>query len=586
LGGNTNLWGQTWTNSSFTNGNFRLKVTSTSGGGIVSLDQIQVKVSYTEAPSDTTAPDLTVVTPVTTPTNDSTPNYTFNTNEAGTITYGVDCSSSTTAAVIGNNTITFNSLSDGTHSNCTITVTDSSNNASSPLNVSSFVVDTIAPTANIDYSTTAPTNGDVTATLDPSESVTVTNNSGSMTYLFTSNDSFTFEFIDAAGNTGSALATVTNIDKENPTTPVATPGQVDYLYDPDVTLTSSDNNGVYQIYYTNDGTDPDTSLTRILYNNVAFTIGQDMVIKAIAYDNVGNASGILEAVYGIAPHISGENATSVDTTFATISWITDDLSTSRVVYDTVSHPVKGSAPNYGYTNSTVETDNSPKVVNHSVLLTGLTPSTTYYYRVISHGSPEAVGEEKSFNTASVGGSGVSDGNSPASSAPFCSATKPGTPVLLSAVAGFNSVTLTWSKAADPVSYYLITYGTSSGSQQYGNPNVGGSTTTSYTVNGLSGGVTYYFQIRAGNECAPGSYSNEVSATPIGGVVAEPASGFAPGVLGTTTDNKENVSTDSATVSPTPSILGDSTDDKNNWNWWWLLLLIPGYIAYRRLFKKK
>ena len=62
---------------------------------------------------------------MTTPTNDTTPDYTFSSDEAGTITYGGSCSSSTTSATTGNNTITLVSLSDDTYSNCTITVTDS-----------------------------------------------------------------------------------------------------------------------------------------------------------------------------------------------------------------------------------------------------------------------------------------------------------------------------------------------------------------------------------------------------------------------------------------------------------------------------
>ena len=62
--------------------------------------------------TDTTAPVIAEVTKVTTPTNDSTPNYTFSSDEAGTITYGGSCSSSTTSAISGNNTITFAALLD------------------------------------------------------------------------------------------------------------------------------------------------------------------------------------------------------------------------------------------------------------------------------------------------------------------------------------------------------------------------------------------------------------------------------------------------------------------------------------------
>ncbi|MDD4531087.1 MAG: DUF2341 domain-containing protein [Candidatus Pacebacteria bacterium] len=89
---------------------------------------------------DSTAPTLAQVTAVPSPTSDTTPSYTFSSTEAGTITYGGDCSSSTTSAVSGNNTITFNALAEGVHSNCTIMVTDSLNNQSSVLNVNSFTV--------------------------------------------------------------------------------------------------------------------------------------------------------------------------------------------------------------------------------------------------------------------------------------------------------------------------------------------------------------------------------------------------------------------------------------------------------------
>ncbi|MCX8190568.1 MAG: Ig-like domain-containing protein, partial [Candidatus Diapherotrites archaeon] len=90
---------------------------------------------------DTTKPTLSEVTPVTSPTNDKTPDYTFYSSEAGTITYSGGCASSTTTAIAGNNTITFNELTDGTY-NCTITVTDASGNTSDPLNISQFTVDT------------------------------------------------------------------------------------------------------------------------------------------------------------------------------------------------------------------------------------------------------------------------------------------------------------------------------------------------------------------------------------------------------------------------------------------------------------
>jgi len=90
--------------------------------------------------TDTTSPVIAEVTAVSTPSSDSTPDYTFSSTEAGTITYGGSCSSGTTSATSGNNTITLVSLSTGTYSDCTITVTDAAGNVSSSLTLTSFTV--------------------------------------------------------------------------------------------------------------------------------------------------------------------------------------------------------------------------------------------------------------------------------------------------------------------------------------------------------------------------------------------------------------------------------------------------------------
>jgi len=113
-------------------------------------------LSVTPFTVDTTAPTLAPVTTVTTPTNDPTPSYAFSSDEAGTISYGGSCSSTTTVAISGTNSILFN-LSEGTHSNCTITVTDSLGHVSNPLSVNTFVVDTTAPTLAQVTAVTTPT---------------------------------------------------------------------------------------------------------------------------------------------------------------------------------------------------------------------------------------------------------------------------------------------------------------------------------------------------------------------------------------------------------------------------------------------
>jgi hypothetical protein len=91
-----------------------------------SEDELETSIVTADKKATTTALILEEVTAVTTPSIDDTPDYTFSSTKSGTITYGGSCSSSTTVAVTGNNTITLNTLSDGTYSNCTITVTDNS----------------------------------------------------------------------------------------------------------------------------------------------------------------------------------------------------------------------------------------------------------------------------------------------------------------------------------------------------------------------------------------------------------------------------------------------------------------------------
>ncbi len=121
-----------------------------------------------------------------------------------------------------------------------------------------------------------------------------------------------------------------------------------------------------------------------------------------ATDKVGNVETSVFAgpvAYVPVVQISNQNAGTPGETSFTVTWDTDKPATSRVVFDTVPHATLGTQPNYGYALSSVESDVDPTVINHSVTLSGLTSGTTYYYRVISHASPESVSSEGSFTTA-------------------------------------------------------------------------------------------------------------------------------------------------------------------------------------------
>ncbi len=139
--------------------------------GNTSTEANQFKWTY-----DSTAPTLATVTAVATPGNDTTPSFVFSSDEAGTITSNVNEGFSTsTSASSGNNTITFNTLDDGTYSGKTITVTDAAGNANS-LIIPDFVIETVAPRMTISSATV--TSGD-------------TSNDDSISLTFTSNEATT-----------------------------------------------------------------------------------------------------------------------------------------------------------------------------------------------------------------------------------------------------------------------------------------------------------------------------------------------------------------------------------------------------------
>src|SRR3989338_7559433 len=117
---------------------------------------------------DVTAPQLTQMTPVPTPTNDNTPSWTFGVDfvssifPGGGISYSGSCGSGVLAtAVAGSNTTTFSTLVDGTYSNCAVTVTDAAGNTSSALTATSFEVDTVMANVSTITTTASDFEGEV-----------------------------------------------------------------------------------------------------------------------------------------------------------------------------------------------------------------------------------------------------------------------------------------------------------------------------------------------------------------------------------------------------------------------------------------
>lgn len=159
--------------------------------------------------------------------------------------------------------------------------------------------------------------------------------------------------------------------------------------------------------YSSDGT-VFTGIGNGTWNTTALPLG-DYTLRAVVTDKAGNTTNFDEGV-GISAVISNESGVGLTTDSATVTWITDRPTKSRVVYDTVPHGSLGTAPNYDYAFSTDTFDSNPEVLNHSVTIGGLSAGIVYYYRTVSAGSPTAVSEQHSFATLSVAGAPTPSGN--------------------------------------------------------------------------------------------------------------------------------------------------------------------------------
>lgn len=90
---------------------------------------------------DATPPVLAEIKPVPEKIQASRPSYSFKTSKSGTLNFSGKCRGNVDKAVAGINHIALLTAEPGAYNNCTMTLTDSSNNISQPLKISSFVVE-------------------------------------------------------------------------------------------------------------------------------------------------------------------------------------------------------------------------------------------------------------------------------------------------------------------------------------------------------------------------------------------------------------------------------------------------------------
>jgi len=319
---------------------------------------------------DVFAPTISEVTAVTTPTNDNTSlSYSFSSTDAGTITYGGSCSSSTTSATAGNNIITFEVLAEGPYSNCKISV-DNNSNTSDNLSVSSFRIDTTAPTLldnltiasnNTLYTTMAKTGDNITLSITSSEAIqtptvtiagrnaTVTgsdNITWSATYKMVEDRdegsvSLNIGFIDLAGNPGDNVTSTSNgsaveFDK---TSPVLQP--VD-----NVTTPTSDNTSLsYTFSSTEAGTINYSVCSGSLDN--ASADNNTITFDALADDNYST---------GYCKISVTDNASNTSDNLSVSSFTIDTVKPVLARVTDVTTPTNDTTPEYSFSSTEAGTN--------------------------------------------------------------------------------------------------------------------------------------------------------------------------------------------------------------------------------------
>jgi hypothetical protein len=213
-----------------------------------------------------------------------------------------------------------------------------------------------------------------------------------------------------------------------------------------------------------------------------------------------------------APTISAVAGTAITSTSATITWTTDQPSTSLVNYGTTTGYGSASA-----LNSTLST-------SHSVTLTGLTPGTAYNVDVVSANSAGATSTSSNLTFTT-------------------SATPPVISAVTTSGVTTTSATITWT--TDQATSSLVNYGTTPGYGSASMLNSTLSTSHSVTLTGLAPGITYNFDVVAATSAGTSSTSaNQTFVT-----TAQPPVISAVSTSGTTTTSATITwTTDQATSS--------------------------------------
>ncbi len=264
-----------------------------------------------------------------------------------------------------------------------------------------------------------------------------------------------------------------------------------------LTVSATDNNNVAKMSFSNDSTNWSAWETYATEkNNWPLTSGDGT--KRVYFrckDSAGNIADHVNDTITLdtnAPTLSNVNHSSISQSSATITWTTNEASTTYVEY--------GTTTSYG-TNTTL---NTTKVTSHSQTLTGLTAGTTYHYRVKSKDTAgnQRTGTDKTFTTTS----GV-DTTAPNPIENLTAVDKPNAE---------QNVTLTWNQStAQDFGGYKIYRDTDSFDNVTNIPRLDTITsisTTTYTDDTAVDDEQYYYAVTVIDTATPPNENKNVNAT--------------------------------------------------------------------------
>ena len=314
--------------------------------------------------------------------------------------------------------------------------------------------------------------------------------SGSDNVTPNTTSAYTLTVTNSAGATAVCNTTVTVVgsgDTTPPTVSLTAPANGATVGGSSVALsaTASDNVAIADVQFKDNGANIGSAILSSPYATTwNTTIGTSTpdgtyTLSAVAADTSGNlaTSSITVTVRNISPIISAISTTPSYTN-ATTTWTTDEAATSKVVY--------GLTTGYGFASSSASL-----VTSHSIMLSGLTASSTYHYAVVSTDSVgnTATSSDQTFTTSS---------NVP----PVISNISSGTP-------GTTAATITWT--TDQSSNSKVVWGLTAG---YGSSSSSASLVTSHSITftGLATSTTYHYAVVSANVLGTAATSSDQTLT--------------------------------------------------------------------------